>query len=590
MAQAQKSFWRSTQDFLAALSHANAQTLIQLRDELAKLQNQTDHPLTVLKKRDLRSLKKTRKYILNDASLLTKNNSPEIALKILEVARNLGISSSQLEAARAEALTSLNQHEEALQIWREQSSSNQLQVKNQANTQIRSYEQERSEARKLLQDLRTVLQEEKMQISHLPEIAPREKTILERFILNEAISLRNNNQEELSLRILDGCIQYGLNTDLVLDNKARALFNLGRKSDAIHIWQSLASSENPKTKSSAQKILDQLSQKLLTSLKHSLTNNLQPIQYLPEFTPEDLSKLGLSILKESIALRKEKQEELSLKMLNLTISAGFETDAINENKARALLKLGQNTEAVKLLAGLLSSKNPNAQESSKKLLENLGQKLIKTLKDILIKNGHQAIYLPEYPNHQIFNLESPILREAIELRKNNFVELSLKILDATVECGLKTDRIDDNRARALVNLKQYSDAVKVWESLTTSTDEKIRKSAALMLERFGDIGMQQQVLSEVDNLLEQKDGGQKAIKLLTDAIIRNPEDVALQEKLDQVALVDDKQHNDNKCRFDELSNHIQELAGFEAFISAIEMRYKPALNSAESTQKTEVIE
>ena len=252
---------------------------------------------------------------------------------------------------------------------------NKLQIKNRADIQIRSYEQNQSEAIQLLQDLRKVLEEEKMPISHLPEIAPREKTILEPFILNEAISLRNNDQQELSLRILDSCIQHNLNTDLILDNKARALFKSGRKSDAIHIWQSLASSENQKTKESAQKILDQLSQKLLTSIKNLLKKNLQSIRYLPEFTPEDLSKLGLSILKESIALRKEKQEELSLSMLNMTISAGFETDAINENKARALLKMGENTEAVQLLAGLLSSKNPNSQDSSEKLLEKLGQNL-----------------------------------------------------------------------------------------------------------------------------------------------------------------------------------------------------------------------
>ena len=590
MVLAQKSFWRSTQDFLATLSHANAQSLIKLRDELSKLQDQSNHPLTVLKKGDLRSLKKTRKYLLNDVSRLTKNNNPEVALKILEIARDLGISSAQLEAVRAEALTALNQHEKALQIWQEQSSNNKLQIKNRADIQIRSYEQNQSEAIQLLQDLRKVLEEEKMPISHLPEIAPREKTILEPFILNEAISLRNNDQQELSLRILDSCIQHNLNTDLILDNKARALFKSGRKSDAIHIWQSLASSENQKTKESAQKILDQLSQKLLTSIKNLLKKNLQSIRYLPEFTPEDLSKLGLSILKESIALRKEKQEELSLSMLNMTISAGFETDAINENKARALLKMGENTEAVQLLAGLLSSKNPNSQDSSEKLLEKLGQNLLKTLKNILNNSEHVPRYLPEYQSQQIFNLESSILREAIELRKNNLAELSLKILDSTVECGLKTDRIDDNRARALVNLKKYSEAVKIWESLATSKDPKIRNSTSLMLERFKDIGMQQQVLSEVENLLEQKDGGQKAIKLLTDAIIRNPEDTALHEKLDQIALVDDKQESESQLKFDELSIQIQELAGFEAFISAIEMRYKPALNSAEATKTTEVIE
>ena len=106
-----------------------------------------------------------------------------------------------------------------------------------------------------------------------------------------------------------------------------------------------------------------MSQNLLDTIKKTITSKQQPIRYLPEQSPHDLSKLGLSILKEAIELRKAKQEDLSLQILELTASAGFETDAINENRARALINLKRNTEAVQLLQELLSSKKKRNQKT-----------------------------------------------------------------------------------------------------------------------------------------------------------------------------------------------------------------------------------
>merc|ERR1711965_624714 len=159
--------------------------------------------------------------------------------------------------------------------------------------------------------------------------------------------------------------------------------------DAIHIWQSLLSSINEETRDSAQKILTRLSQRLLTSLTKIITDNQQKIQHLPQQTPQDLSQLGVSILKEAIALRKEQQDQLSLQILELTTSEGFETDAINENKARALVNLKRSIEAVHLLEDLLSSKKEKTQESAKRILKSLGQNLLEQTKKILSINGWQ---------------------------------------------------------------------------------------------------------------------------------------------------------------------------------------------------------
>ena len=95
----------------------------------------------------------------------------------------------------------------------------------------------------------------------------------------------------------------------------------------------------------------------------------------------------------------------------------------------------------------------------------MGENLIPKLKGTLAKNGWQMHYLSENMQQPIQKLENLILKETIEMRKQKHNKLSLEILDLTVKAGLKTDRIEDNRARALVNLERYCEAVSIWNTL-----------------------------------------------------------------------------------------------------------------------------
>ncbi len=551
MAQAQKSFWKNTQNFLLTLGNANAQRIINLKDDLDSIQREGNYQLTALNETDLRSLKNIRKAILTDANKLRGQNEPAASLKVIETALKHGISSAQLEAARAKALAALNQHEQAIQIWHEQAASDRLKIKQQANTEIRLYEQNHRSSIELLQGLRAALRSAMVEIKHLPEVAPYQLSALERSILNESIELRNNNNERLSLNILELCIQHGMQSDLIYDNKARSLHKLGLKREAIHTWQLLLSSKNQERRDSAQKILTRLSQGLLDSLRKAIINKQKPIQHLPEQSPQDLSKLGLSILKEAIELRKAKQEDLSLQILELTTSAGFETDAINENRARALINLKRNSEAVQLLQELLSSKKNETQESSKRILKSLSQNLLTQIRGFLTKNGWQISHLPETAPERLPQLESSLLKEAIELRKKKQEKLSLKILDLSIQFGLKTDRIEDNRARALVNDEKYFEAVTIWTTLNESKNPQIQKSAMSMLERFGDKGFQQKILQEVDKILIQKNDKNQAVSLLTDAILQNPSNNRFHEKLGEVALAGNTNNDPSEQKFEE---------------------------------------
>ena len=584
MAQTKKGFWKNTKEFFLTFGNADARLIINLKDDLEVVQNEINYQLTALQQADLKSLKNIRKALLNDANKLRINNSSEASLKVIETARNHGVISAQLEAERAKSLAILNQHEQAIEIWREQASSNELKIKQKAEAEIRTYEQNHRLAVELLQSLQTAIRSEMVEIKHLPEIAPHQLSALELPVLYESIELRNGNNELLSLKLLEICIEYGLRSDLIDDNRARALLKIGRKRDAIHIWQSLLSSINEETRDSAQRILTRLSQRLLTSLTKIITDNEQKIQHLPQQTPQDLSQLGFSILKEAIALRKEQQDQLSLQILELTTSEGFETDAINENKARALVNLKRSIEAVHLLEDLLASKKEKTQESAKKILKSLGQNLLEQTKKILSINGWQIRHLPENPPQLLAELEPALLKEAIALRKAKQEKLSLAILDLSIKSGLKTDRIDDNKARALVNDEKYFEAVTIWNSLKGSKNAQIQHSAISMLKRFGDKGFQQGVLQEVDNILLSKKDKDQAVSLLIDAILQNPSNHRFHEKLGEVAIITKNRNDQSGRELDELTHHHQALAGFEAFIAALEQRYKPALNGPDEGQ------
>lgn len=558
--------------------------IINSKDDLEDIQEGVGYQLTALHQTDINTIKNLRKALLNDANVLRIKNRSDASLKLIEVASNHGITSAKLEAERARALTALNHHEQAVKIWQDQASSDILEIKEQANTEIQLYEQSHLSAIELLERLQATLRSEMVEIKHLPEVAPHQLSALELPILNESIELRNDNNEQLSLKLLEICIQHGLRSDLIDDNKARALFKNGLKRDAIQTWQSLLSSNNEETRDSSQKILTQQSQNLVVFLKKTILDNRQQIRYIPEQIPQDLSKLGALILKEAIRLRKEDQAELSLQILELTTSAGFETDAINENKARALVNLKRNPEAVQILENLLSSKKEESQESAKRILQNLSQNLLEQSKKFLSTSGWQILHLPDNPPQLLAKLEPAILQEAIALRKAKQEKLSIAILDLSIRSGLKTDRIDDNKARALVNEEKYFEAVTIWNLLKNSKNAQVQKSANSMLKRFNNKGFQQRILQEVDSILLTKKDNDQAITLLTDAILQNPSDQKFHEKLGEIAIMTTNNSHQSDQKFEELSAHSQALAGFDAFVTAMEQRNKPALKRTDEIQ------
>ncbi|MEB3241335.1 MAG: hypothetical protein VKJ31_04745, partial [Synechococcus sp.] len=209
----------------------------------------------------------------------------------------------------------------------------------------------------------------------------------------------------------------------------------------------------------------------------------------------------------------------------------------------------------------------------------MAQELNAQLRQLLQTEGRVVQHLPETAPAQLTELEVPLLQEAIALREANDVELSLALLEAAVAAGLRSGWIDDNRARALVNLEHYSEAVALWQTLLMSDIPALREAAAAMLELNEARGVQQGVLLEVDRLLEQAEtpeqGASSALEFLTEALMQNPDCDALQEKLRSLVSAH-KPASHSETSFSELKLHQQVLDGFEAFLSVLEQRYASA--------------
>ena len=77
-------------------------------------------------------------------------------------------------------------------------------------------------------------------------------------ILEKAIDLRNHGHNEESWTLLNQYSVSGIRNPWLADNIARCLVNLGRKEEAISIWESLIKSKNSDVAEEALKSLTQL--------------------------------------------------------------------------------------------------------------------------------------------------------------------------------------------------------------------------------------------------------------------------------------------------------------------------------------------
>ena len=89
--------------------------------------------------------------------------------------------------------------------------------------------------------------------------------------------------------------------------------------------------------------------------------------------------------------------------------------------------------------------------------------------------GVELRYLPLAEEEE--DVLTALLQDAIDLRSGGNNELSLQLLNAAVEFGVRSGLVDDNRAWALAGLGRPMEAMGLWNELVHHPDEGLRAQA-----------------------------------------------------------------------------------------------------------------
>ena len=190
------------------------------------------------------------------------------------------------------------------------------------------------------------------------------------------------------------------------------------------------------------------------------------------------------LLDQAIGLREAGQPEASLKLLNHVAGIGLHNGWLEDNRARALLALNRTDEAQTIWKELLSDPDPALKQASEEMLEQLELFNKQRAWRTALLEECQRLDVNPGPLKDEENLERGLLEEAISLREAGQPEASLKLLNHSVELGLRNGWLEDNRARALLALNRTDEAQTIWESLRDEEDPTLRRGARKMLEQL----------------------------------------------------------------------------------------------------------
>lgn len=383
MASLIRSFYNEFRFIIDSIGNTETKSLRETTEKLRKLQRSTKYQLRSLRVKKITRWKSFWRILLKDAEQLRKNGQADLALEVLNGAKESGLTNPWTEASRAKAYEKLYQWPKALEIWDELTTCKNKDVKKIA---IRELNNHQNKVNSLASDLITTIQQPGNEAKFLPKITPTCLQELEDPILAEVANLQESKSLKLSAKILKKSIAAGLSTPTIKEKLAILLCTLEREHEAIALWQSLLSSQNITVKKNAERVLKQISKRFLTKLRTIISSTGHPILNLPEIAPSILSELEPAIIKEADALRNAKLPDCSLQVLETSIKWGIDTDMIKVKKARTLLSMKKTEEACLLLTPLLESKNKKAKQIAQNLLKRHPKESQKIEVDLKVKS------------------------------------------------------------------------------------------------------------------------------------------------------------------------------------------------------------
>lgn len=340
--------------------------------------------------------------------------------------------------------------------------------------------------------------------------------------LGEVIGLREAGAAELSLQLIDQALALGLTSPWFQDNRARALLALGQRQEALGLWVQLSREADHLVAASAVAMLMENAD---SAAEQGLPPGDDPWVTFGSLTTEaPADELGtdqqLQALKEVIRLREEGQLEASLELIDAALTAGETDPWWLDNKARVLVELNNHVEALLLWEQLSAAAHGDVWlgQVAQEMAALQGQTLLAPLLSLCEQNGWQ----PQYLGTDDQPLLRQLLQELSASRELGEPELSLALVSKARELGFESPWINDNEARALVNLQREAEAVALWRNLQLSNDATLATMAAEMLVKYGPKVERRERLQQAEQLLEQGDAAAAEALLLT-ALLQDPD-------------------------------------------------------------------
>ncbi len=213
-------------------------------------------------------------------------------------------------------------------------------------------------------------------IQSLAQQADCLKRMAHETLIHSAQRLLADGQAHASLAILDAAVERGDHDPWLLLQRARAIASLGRRMEALQIWQGLIELGRVKLAAAAQAEIEQCQHAMRVDLRNqaealacdygwSLRHLLLPDQ-------GDMQHFEVSMLQEIIQAREEGLPDLSLAMVDLALMAGLSNPWFSDNHARALVHLNRTAEALAIWDGLVTSDQPDVQAAAKEMVDLYG--------------------------------------------------------------------------------------------------------------------------------------------------------------------------------------------------------------------------
>ena len=186
---------------------------------------------------------------LQEAIHLRERGQAELSLTFLQQMQSQGFNSPWIADNAARALVEQGRTQQAVEIWEALLNDQDRAVAEHASSTLAAV------VAPLIQALHACCSRHGWTPRHLPspQAAVTQNTLLA--VLEEAIACRESQRAGLSLELLEITLQHGWQSPWLLDNKARALVNLSRHSEACTVWEELQHNSDSTAAAEAKRML-----------------------------------------------------------------------------------------------------------------------------------------------------------------------------------------------------------------------------------------------------------------------------------------------------------------------------------------------